>query len=420
MRTRIGVLQPERDTVPIGELVMNSGTSDFLNASRWIAAFFVVLGHVYHISIANYYHVVHPNLFLRGVNFLGEFGYMAVIVFFVISGFLVGGRIIINFKKKSFSVADYFVHRFSRIYTVLIPALIVGLTLDCLGIVFFNTSGIYNHPEYFYTNSFGNDITKHLGFITFVGNVLQLQTIVVSSLGSNGPLWSLANEWWYYVLFGFCMIAYRSGRLLTRVIVGGLIVAMLAALPLKISLWFVMWGIGVGIAVLDRYWTGWPFLVGAAILGLCLIAVRWMIARLPDIGLGTQFAMDLVVAFGFSIALLCAKNLREGRKFGSLHSVLASFSYTLYLVHFPAMVFIAVFLRQVFDIDFLQPPAIVPMIYAGGLLVILYGYAWIFATFTEAYTNAIRSRLSRAIPALVDWARFHNPAKGLRADLSMK
>jgi peptidoglycan/LPS O-acetylase OafA/YrhL len=115
---------------------MNSGTSDFLNTSRWIAAFFVVLGHVYHISIADYRHVAQPNLLLRGVNFFGEFGYTAVIVFFVISGFLVGGQAIVNFKRKGFNVTDYFVHRFSRIYTVLIPALIVGLTLDWLGIVF--------------------------------------------------------------------------------------------------------------------------------------------------------------------------------------------------------------------------------------------------------------------------------------------
>jgi peptidoglycan/LPS O-acetylase OafA/YrhL len=241
--------------------------------------------------------------------------------------------------------------------------------------------------------------------------VLQLQTIVVSSLGSNGPLWSLANEWWYYVLFGFCMIAYRSRRLFTRVMVGGLILAVLAALPPTISLWFVVWGIGAGIAVLDRYWTGWPFLVGAAILGVCLIAVRWMSTRLPDIGMGTRFAMDLAVAFGFSIALVCAKNLGERRKFGSLHRVLASFSYTLYLGHFPAMVFTAVFLRQVFDIDFLRPPGILPVIYAAGLLVILYGYAWIFAVITEAHTNAIRSRLSHAVSVFLYWVKPLIPSK---------
>jgi peptidoglycan/LPS O-acetylase OafA/YrhL len=30
---------------------MNAETSDFLNASRWIAAFFVVIFHVYSVSV---------------------------------------------------------------------------------------------------------------------------------------------------------------------------------------------------------------------------------------------------------------------------------------------------------------------------------------------------------------------------------
>jgi peptidoglycan/LPS O-acetylase OafA/YrhL len=70
----------------VSALVMNSGTSDFLNASRWIAAFFVVFGHVFNISIANYYDVVHRNLLLRVIHFFSGFGYIAVIIFFVISG----------------------------------------------------------------------------------------------------------------------------------------------------------------------------------------------------------------------------------------------------------------------------------------------------------------------------------------------
>jgi peptidoglycan/LPS O-acetylase OafA/YrhL len=70
---------------------MNSGTSDFINASRWVAAFFVVIGHVYNISI-NYRGAVHPSLLVRGMHSFSGFGHIAVIVFFVISGFLVGGR----------------------------------------------------------------------------------------------------------------------------------------------------------------------------------------------------------------------------------------------------------------------------------------------------------------------------------------
>ena len=186
---------------------------------------------------------------------------------------------------------------------MLIPALIIGCVLDWLGIRLFDLSGIYTHPDQFYTNTFGNNIAKHLNFGIFAGNLLQLQTIIVSSLGSNGPLWSLANEWWYYVLFGLCMIAYRPGPMLARFVAGGVIVAMTMALPLTISLWFVVWGIGAGLAVLDRYWAGWPFFAGATIVAICLVAVRWTNPWLMYRGMtnhvATDFAMDLAVAAGF-------------------------------------------------------------------------------------------------------------------------
>jgi len=181
-------------------------------------------------------------------------------------------------------------------------------------------------------------------------------------------------------------------------------------LPLTISLWFVMWGLGAGLAVLDRYWVGWPFFAGATIAFVCLITIRWLTALLPDTGVGvaTDFVVDLAVALGYSAALVCAKNLKRRVKFWPLHRALASFSYTVYLVHFPTMVFAAAALKEIFDIGFwLQPTGTVDaMIYLGALLALLYGYSWIFAAFTEAYTDAVRSRLSSVILALRHQANF--------------
>jgi peptidoglycan/LPS O-acetylase OafA/YrhL len=252
-----------------------------------------------------------------------------VIGFFVMSGFLVGGRVILRLPDKGFNATDYFIYRFSRIYTVLIAALVVGYHLDWLGINYLDSSGIYIHPDQFYTNQFGNDITSHLGLGILIGNLMQLQEIIVPSLGSNGPLWSLANEWWYYVLFGFGMVAYRPGRLLTRVIAGGAVAVIFILLPLPISLLFVVWGIGAGVAVLDRYWAAWPFFVGATVAVGCLIAVRWLAAHHENARIAGEFILDLGTALGYSVALVCAKNLNGRVKFWPLHRRLASFSYTV-------------------------------------------------------------------------------------------
>jgi hypothetical protein len=64
---------------------MNSGTSDFLNVSRWTAAFFVVLYHVYNLSIANHPADVPFAFLFRALHFFGGFGHIAVIVFLWLS-----------------------------------------------------------------------------------------------------------------------------------------------------------------------------------------------------------------------------------------------------------------------------------------------------------------------------------------------
>src|SRR6202030_3749589 len=46
----------------------------------------------------------------------------------------------------------------------------------------------------------------------FLGNLFFVQTILCRTFGSNGPLWSLANEFWYYLLFPllFCAVAMKA------------------------------------------------------------------------------------------------------------------------------------------------------------------------------------------------------------------
>ena len=371
---------------------MNSGTSDFLSASRWAAAFFVVIYHVFGISVS---YSGPQSLPFRCVHFLCGFGHIAVIVFFVISGFLVGGGNILRLENKGFDLIDYFIHRFARIYTVLLPALIAGFMLDRLGITLFDGSEIYHHPDGFYSNEFGNDLTTHLGLVTFIGNLLQLQTIAVSTFGSNGPLWSLANEWWYYVVFGFFMVAYHRRSIFTRIFAGFVILAVVILLPPKISLWFVMWGIGAGIAVLDRYWAGFSFHFAATIALICLIVVRLTYRYMDTVNL--DFILDLVVALGFSVALVSAKNHKGPQRFWAVNRRLASFSYSLYLVHFPVMVFVAADFKDVFDISFRRSPSVATLLYGVASLVIIYGFAWIFASATEAHTHTVRSRLDLAI-----------------------
>ena len=105
-------------------------------------------------------------------------GHEAVIVFFVLSGYLVGGKAIERLGRGTFQPTDYAVDRITRIWVPLVPALLLS------GFVTGNSNGVG----------------------TWIGNLFGLQSVLVPSLGGNGPLWSLAYEIWFYVL------AYAVGR----------------------------------------------------------------------------------------------------------------------------------------------------------------------------------------------------------------
>jgi len=130
----------------------------------------------------------------------------------------------------------------------------------------------------------------------------------------------------------------------------------------------------------------------------CLIAVRFAYREIHTELV--EFMLDLTVALGYSAALLCAKNRTGQRKLWTVNRRLASFSYSVYLVHFPTMVLAAAVLKDVFGISFSRPPSAATLLYMAALLVIIYGYAWTFGSITEAHTDTVRSWLSGMISGL--------------------
>ncbi len=76
--------------------------------------------------------------------------------------------------------------RIARLYVVIVPALLFTGILD------------YLHGAW--------DGTRD-GPSSFLINLFFLQGIYGGAYGSNGPLWSLSYEWWFYILFGLSLTA---------------------------------------------------------------------------------------------------------------------------------------------------------------------------------------------------------------------
>ena len=183
---------------------LNKSASTHLDMLRGLAAWAVMWGHLRALFFVDFQHLECGSLPLSVLYFFTGFGNQAVMVFFVLSGFLISSAIIGRRVSGTWSWHDYAIDRASRLYVVLIPGLLFGLLWDKMGSVLFAFKHIYSQP----IDGFGSAIAQsQLTFGTFLGNLFFLQSILCPTFGSNGPLWSLANEFWYYVLFPVALAA---------------------------------------------------------------------------------------------------------------------------------------------------------------------------------------------------------------------
>ena len=182
-----------------------------LDAIRGLAALVVVAGHARGLFFGS---VIEPRAAPGPIQHLTQInpehltiGHEAVMVFFVLSGYLVGGSVLRQIAANRWSWNDYILKRLVRLWVVLIPVMFIGLGLDVVGHTFFAGSGsLYGIPpgqDYVQANTFSARMT----FSTLIGNILFLQTILVPTAGTNIPLWSLAYEFWYYMAFPLVAIA---------------------------------------------------------------------------------------------------------------------------------------------------------------------------------------------------------------------
>jgi peptidoglycan/LPS O-acetylase OafA/YrhL len=177
---------------------------------RGVAALAVLLGHVRAFVFAPYSGATHFKLAFAPFYILTMLGHQAVIVFFVLSGFLVGGGLLQRVTGgKEVALVPFGIARFSRIYTVLIPALILTALCDRIGLGLFGSTALYVGKAYPYVLSF--NVASNRGLMAVAANILCLQTIVAPCYGSNGPLWSIAYEWWYYWLFPLMLVLLVKG-----------------------------------------------------------------------------------------------------------------------------------------------------------------------------------------------------------------
>lgn len=366
--------------------------SNHLDALRGLSALAVCAGHcrnLFYLDLSQ----GESNIFCKMFYLFTSLGHEAVVVFFVLSGFFIARQVLSWFVSNRFSWKKYLAHRLVRLYIVLIPCLVLTAVWDRLGLTVFRSTDSIYYGDPLGSAVITSDLTQNMGWSVFVGNALFLQDVICKPFGSNTPLWSLSYEFWYYMIFPMLFSVRRQDlSLMIRIFAVSVALLLIFILPAPIRLYFLIWSLGAGVNFLP---TGTGTRRSNLILILpagTLFAFGLIQAKLRLIA-GDPFLSDFVMALCMLPLLIVILRCRSNGPswYARVTHVLASFSFTLYLAHLPALVL----LRQALMNDAVSRWSLSLGSLLAGLVIFLavVAYAHCLATVCEFRTNFVRDKL---------------------------
>jgi peptidoglycan/LPS O-acetylase OafA/YrhL len=362
-----------------------------LDALRGFAAFSVLLNHLRDALFVDYESIARHSPLTSAAYLVSGLGRQSVIVFFVLSGYLVGGSVLRSAANGSWSWRAYLLARLSRLYVVLLPALLLGGALDWLGMHMPGTEAVYSGNSGMH--SLAINVHSVLTWPILAANALFLQTIRLPGLGpnpiptfgSNGALWSLSYEFWYYLAFPllvFLLAKSQSSKMRAISCLG--LLAWGWFVGLNIFLLGFTWLMGASIALLPAFparrpWTrGLAIILALVLLGAGLVESKLLGSIPSDLALGLAVTALIWVILHCATAPLPAPYAHLARR--AAHS-----SYTLYLVHLPMLIFLKATLHL---------PRAYPgwhaYLVAAGVLVVVVLYAQLVYEAFEKNTDRVR------------------------------
>ncbi|MFH0350594.1 MAG: acyltransferase family protein [Chromatiales bacterium] len=371
---------------------MTAALSLYLDLVRFVAATAVLLSHFAYTRISGGEYLI-----------LRRFGADAVIVFFVLSGYVIA---YVSAERERM-LSEYAINRCARLYSVVFPALIATVILDQMGRAL--DPSLY--AGWWYQDS--EPLWRFFASLLFV-NELWFTSIRPFS---NGPYWSLGYEFWYYVLYG----AYYYGRGRIRAVLVALIA--LVAGP-KVLVLLPAWLIGVWTYRFNRSQRvsvpiGWVLFLSPILIYSFIKASEIDIAaRMATMAvIGPAFVMSKLkysdeFLMNHIYAVLVALNFIGIRAIShSLDRIppwveqairyWAGLTFSIYLLHYPLLHFFA----AVYGRERSEPLTQILILSSTFAAIVLIG------RFTERKKHLLRrvlARIARALsprlhPRLDDW-----------------
>ena len=311
---------------------LSRAASRLLDVFRGVAALLVVAGHSR--EYAARFSGLNPSgssmlekLVLAPTSLAME----AVAVFFVLSGFLVGGQLLRQNREGRFSWSGFLVKRLTRLWTVLLPGLLVTWIL-WIAVSPWSLEALPSEQS---------------GLKVALCNAAYLQGAWCAYFSNNASLWSLSYEFWFYVVFAAASVAFFSasrGRIAVALI--NVTVLTLAVFLFGISLLYLIpaWLIGVVVAWLSeranplRKAVGtWPW--ASLALSMVLLCVGFAMSNLLHLN---RIALTCLIALPSALVIFSMlfvqhepaffrQGISAGVRFGH-------WSFSIYVYHLPLVI----------------------------------------------------------------------------------
>lgn len=357
-----GVRNTRRTPLIAGQPMQGSSTiepalSVFLDVLRFGAAFTVFVSHA-------------SGRWLTGGYLwqIGTWTRAAVIVFFVLSGYVIAAT-----TDPRAGLTKYAVARVSRLCSVALPALALTYLLD--------TTGQFLFPEFYRTAieiTQGNFNTtdwlgvRYLLTAGFVQESWLFYWLPVRTPGSNQPFWSLSFEAFYYV--AFAVILFGPGRLRLFLLFALFIVAG----PAILLLW-PLWLLGMKLWQL-RGRCSQQIGIASFCIGLTALLIFPFLKK-PLTYMNTEFAPTILtelfsdyfagiatgaLVFGFSC--FAGRYNSHALRFATNTRWVADHTFELYLLHVPLVYFAAA--ASPFPVGSALRAILVYSVTCGGVLLV--------------------------------------------------
>ena len=360
---------------------LTDSQSFFLNAVRFVAAAMVVMYH----GFCGFFNRVGVDRHTE--PYYERLGFVGVSTFFILSGFVIAYTVA---RKASapggYSLKTYLIERVSRIYIVLIPALAAVVLVDIflLKRVSPDLDFCVSPRTIFAALLMVNNVTVFGENVAFTPTIYGME-----------PAWSLAFEMCFYVLFGLIVLfsdprRYRPAKIVALVAT----LVFLSRLPLAFLMSY-NWLLGVlGVYLLPRdimlKRSACIGLMGAVILATAgVLALAGGQAALQN----NWISISLLAAVFYAL-FMASGTFAIGARLGAAAKFLASYSYSMYLLHYTLL---NVAYDYLFDVQviYAKGPA-ARVLFLTSLFLAINALSFLFSLATEKNTSRLRKLLLHA------------------------